>query len=728
MTNKIFTLLLFTILSLSTLQAYNNISVLNPQQQWQQEQGTIEEASFTIHPRGIYMEIGMYLTVSARSTYFEEEQGLNLEAILDFDLPEGAIVHDSWLWIGEDIIRAKILDKWTAANIYEEIVGRNQDPSILFKQGSTQYQLRIFPMEADSTRRVKITYLMPADFTAENISVNLPIALLKKSNVPLEKIQIQAYLEDDWKSPQIIQLPQTQFVSGVHPNLGEYQLTTILLKDVNTLDFALKSPMEEGLYFTQFQKDEENFYQLAFLPSEVFSVASDIPTKMAVMLDFVSSNSSTSVDRMLSEMQTLLKRHLASTDSFNIITSNPGNPLYSEIWMSADDATISEVFKNISTTTLQTYSNQPSLFFNAIKFVQTNPANASLLFVSNTDQIRDFNTVNLWLEESISQMGDKLIPVNVLDYQDRNFQYHWIGNQNYYGNTYFYNNITRRTAGTYESVNTTRNFSTSGNNLLTQISSLKGQLDIHTTLESGFCYSRYSNRKNDGLLAVNQPFTQIGKYQGEFPFIIEANGIIADKIYSGSFAIERDNINTAAIKTPVLWTGNHVNALEKEEQTNGTISEIIRYSLDNRVLSLYTAFLALEVAQGGEICESCVDGTDSEFEGGDGGSPPPLTAVSEVALDSLIELEANPNPFSEQTTITITLGNEVDNDQVHFTIVDAFGRAVRTFPNPNLNDEKTYQFEWNGTDGSGNQLAKGMYIFNVKTNIGQKNLKLLFIK
>ncbi len=258
MTNKLTTLfLILGALPFSALQAYDYITVLDHQQQWNRDQGTIESAEFTIHPRGVYMEIGMYLTVSARQSYFEEEEGLNLETILDFNLPEGAIVHDSWLWIGEDIIQAEILDRWTAGNIYEDIVGRNQDPSILYKQSATQYQLRIFPMEADSTRRVKVTYLMPADFSAENISVNLPIDLLKTSRVPLEYIQVQAFLDDEWENPQFLQTP-ADFEEVNHPTLGKSLITEVSMQNLNSLDFALNSPMKEGVYLNNFEQGNEN--------------------------------------------------------------------------------------------------------------------------------------------------------------------------------------------------------------------------------------------------------------------------------------------------------------------------------------------------------------------------------------------------------------------------------------------------------------------------------------
>jgi len=125
-------------------------------------------------------------------------------------------------------------------------------------------------------------------------------------------------------------------------------------------------------------------------------------------------------------------------------------------------------------------------------------------------------------------------------------------------------------------------------------------------------------------------------------------------------------------------------------------------SLEHRVLSVYTAFLALEVAQGGVICYDCVDETNLEqilVEGtevptpteqdeiiltnpdvntanddfdtagdgiaGGGVAGPPVdpvgapeneeqaTATNNILVDSLLSIQASPNPFSVQTTISI---------------------------------------------------------------------------
>ena len=104
------------------LFAQTNLTVSDPQRAWRIDQGVVEEATFEVHPQGIYTAIDMYLTFSAKGLGYQNSD--TLEVVLDFELPGGSIMIDSWLWIDDIIVKADILDRWTASGIYEEIVGK----------------------------------------------------------------------------------------------------------------------------------------------------------------------------------------------------------------------------------------------------------------------------------------------------------------------------------------------------------------------------------------------------------------------------------------------------------------------------------------------------------------------------------------------------------------------------------------------------------------------------
>jgi len=126
-------LLAILLLSILFSQA-QYLRILDPQN-WRNGQGTIEETKITYEPQGLYMKIDWEITFSARGlNIFSESDTVEVE--YRFNLPQGALVIDSWLWFGDTILEGLIMDRWSASQIYENIVNRRRDPSVLYKKES----------------------------------------------------------------------------------------------------------------------------------------------------------------------------------------------------------------------------------------------------------------------------------------------------------------------------------------------------------------------------------------------------------------------------------------------------------------------------------------------------------------------------------------------------------------------------------------------------------------
>ncbi|MCS7036690.1 MAG: hypothetical protein RMJ33_11470 [Saprospiraceae bacterium] len=87
-------------------QAVFSLRVSDPRVSWSTQQGTLEEATLSIRPVELYLEYGLYLTFSARGAACKPTD--SLEVTFRFELPANAIVHDSWLWISNDISRLAV--------------------------------------------------------------------------------------------------------------------------------------------------------------------------------------------------------------------------------------------------------------------------------------------------------------------------------------------------------------------------------------------------------------------------------------------------------------------------------------------------------------------------------------------------------------------------------------------------------------------------------------------
>jgi Ca-activated chloride channel family protein len=682
------------------------LKVGDPRSSWYTSQGNIEEASLTIRPKGLYMEYGLYLTFSSKGSNWTNPQD-TLEVTLNFDLPANAIIHDSWLWIGKDIIQAKLLDKWTASTIYENIVKRRRDPSILIKQSATQYELRVFPMAGNQTRKVKITYLMPISWSKSNVTASLPINILNSSYYKPSVFPVFTLINEEWKLPSIAGDPDIKFVAKNDAAFGDYQEALIpssKYMNNNNLKIAFNAPLENGIYFSQSQPDaqHEGIYQLAIFPDQFFNAATS--KKAAVLIDYDASNTTITSKELLNSIKSEMLTNLSSKDSFNLVFSNLSIQRYSNKWVPASKENIETAFNSLNNP-LSSYSNLGALLNDGIDFVKKNGNNGKIILLSDADQYGEFQVANVLVNDLVKLMNPK-IPVHIADYQTTSYPYYYNNGLTYTGNDYFYINLSRMTLGSYHTIRKNSNLSEIISGAFRYLSGSINSFDMHTSMKSGFCYSRYSLNDESNIAYVNDAILQVGKFNGEFPFLIEVSGEYNNKIFSEVIEIPKpdNNYNDTIIKT--IWAGQYIKKLESGYQSNDIINEVIYASLSERVLSQYTSFLCLEDTN--YICNNCKDESK-------------LTDVKEIA-DRQDSVQVFPNPFSDRVTISLMCSKPGDVKEL--AIVDVTGSLIYPFTPGELQQGKNV-ISWEGTSAKGDKVKPGVYILLYKTSANLQSIKII---
>jgi len=706
----LFVLFLFT----DFIFPYDWLYVQNPHN-WGGGQGTIEEATVSIRPKGVYMEYGLYLTFSARNLGFSNSD--TLEVQFYFDLPENSIVCDSWLWVGDEIIKGEIMDQWTASQIYEDVVNRRRDPSILFKRGQSNYELRIYPMPGNGQRKVKITYLCPTQWNTTAVQSPLPTNLLRTSYNQLSRFNVLTWLDNNWKHPQIIEFPEIEFSVESDTLLGNYLLAALPSETIQTsINFSVEAPFRNGVYVSKFEKEKEGAYQMALLPSKALNISASY--KVTVLIDYDVSKSTYSKTDVFNNLKALLHNNLSEKDSFNIIFSGINISRISENWIPADSITIENTFLNFKSDQIANYSNLPTLLGNGINFVKSNGNDGSIILISNSDEAGDYNVANDLIEDLMDLMTTKL-PIHVVDYENQNYSYYWFGGRTYYGNEYFYSNISRlTTANYYRLLYSEGTLSGIMSSAFQSLSGFISSFDLHTKLENGFCYGRYSLDANSTSVYLNKPILQVGKYFGSLPFVIEVSGVYNATPFSQTFTLPENEMFDSDSLNETAWTGNYIQYLEDQTQSNDVVDEIINYSVSERVLSIYSAFICLEPGMGGEVCYDCYD--ESEL--------PNNVEDSLVTEKDTLSLSAYPNPFNGQVSIRLSLPSSLPNENVTFKIYNILGEIVKTYSADQIKASKKYQFTWNGTNDYGASVSSGVYFFVVSTPEKNYSVKLLLMK
>ena len=81
-----------------------------------------------------------------------------LEGVFHFPLPQDASISGFGMWIGNELVEADVVEKQRAREIYETILRERRDPGLLEWAGGNIFKARVFPIEAHSEKRIKITY------------------------------------------------------------------------------------------------------------------------------------------------------------------------------------------------------------------------------------------------------------------------------------------------------------------------------------------------------------------------------------------------------------------------------------------------------------------------------------------------------------------------------------------------------------------------------------------
>jgi hypothetical protein len=680
------------LVGLIPLKAQNSLYITDPNISWSRHNGVISESSLSVHPKGLYLEYGLYLTFSASQTYFSDN--VNLETVLDFTLPKGAIVIDSWLWVGTDIVQGKLIDRWSASEIYEGIVNRQRDPSVLYKNSDTQYQLRVYPMKKTETRKVKITYLMPVEWQNGKVEATIPSNIIFTSfNRP--NFYLLLWEEKGFGNP-VFSDPEVVFETKTDAEFGHYKKATVFphnLQPIQTIQ--MEAPVENGIYLSVFEDENTSYYQMALSPGSFITQIGQ--QRILILIDEESGNSSVTRSSLLSNLKQQLLANYGENDSFNLIYSKLQVVQTSDTWKPITMANLNQALDPLLTESL--YSNLPGMFATAFDFLEETGGQGSILLLTNSDNFGNYEQANTLIKD-LKKLMNPLPPVYIADYQDLKYEYYYIGSRYYYGQEYLYVNLSKASAGYYKGLRTEQSFSSVLSDVVGSLEGMVTAFDVYTAPTDGFCYGRFGTENLQGF-PINQSVTQIGKYFGQTPFMIYLTGMYKSVPFSQLIEVTGENVAVADTMLSKMWHGKYISNLETAEVNNMVVQEVLYESLTNRVLSKYSAFLCLEPSDTISACLTCKD--ESRLVG----------INDRITIDSTGFVKLYPNPFKDKLTMEITVASDMKADKVMVSIFNVNGQLVYQNSLDALPGQVLVT-EWPGISTIGNPVPAGQYFVMIK--------------
>ena len=143
----------------------------------------------------VTVDVKDLVAVTTVDQEFFNPNNAQLEGTYLFPLPAGSSIDRFSMDINGRMMEAELLPADKARAIYEDIVRRAKDPALLEYAGRDAFKVRIFPIEARSRKRVRITYTQLLKSDGGLVEYVYPLNTEKFSAAPLDTVSVVVTLD-----------------------------------------------------------------------------------------------------------------------------------------------------------------------------------------------------------------------------------------------------------------------------------------------------------------------------------------------------------------------------------------------------------------------------------------------------------------------------------------------------------------------------------------------------
>ena len=141
------------------------------------------------------VDITNQVAVTSVDQVFVNHHHRDIEGTYIFPISPQAAISDFSMFVGNEEINGKILDKNEARRIYEEIVRRRRDPALLEYFGDGMFQASVYPIPARGEARIKLHYSEVLERDAGVCGYRYTLGTERFSRDPLQTVELRVGIE-----------------------------------------------------------------------------------------------------------------------------------------------------------------------------------------------------------------------------------------------------------------------------------------------------------------------------------------------------------------------------------------------------------------------------------------------------------------------------------------------------------------------------------------------------
>ncbi|MEL1252953.1 VIT domain-containing protein [Flavobacterium sp. DGU38] len=210
--------------------------------------------------------LGNLATTTAIYTFYNPGNRI-LEGKLTIPLPEGVSISGYALDINGKLRDAVPVPKERAKEVFESIEKRNIDPGIIEKVAGNNFRTRIYPIPAQGSRTIKITYHQELKNSASDYHYFLSFA----NAVSIPKFSLKVLVNESLTTPKITEKPDGSFAFQKQGNQWVAEISKENFTPNESLKVAIPKANQSSSVLLQKASDDK-FYFAA-------SISMDFPVK-----------------------------------------------------------------------------------------------------------------------------------------------------------------------------------------------------------------------------------------------------------------------------------------------------------------------------------------------------------------------------------------------------------------------------------------------------------------
>jgi Ca-activated chloride channel family protein len=296
---------------------------------------TVTPGHFPFAPLAVgYHRVSVSIDGRVAVTTVDEEfvnpGNARLEGTYIFPLPNDAVIDRFSMDVNGKDTAAELLPADKARAIYEEIVRKMRDPALLEYAGRGAFKVRIYPIEPNSRKRVRITYtqLLPAD--SGLVEYVYPLSTEKFSSAPIGDVSVKVTLNGSTALKSVYCPSHDAEIvrdGGYRATVGWEASNVRPDTDFKVVFSRSTGPMGIDLVASR-KAGEDGYFMLLLSPGAITSGTAIAPKDVVFVLDTSGSMAGEKLTQAKSALRQCLA-DLSPQDRFNIIRfSTEAEPLF----------------------------------------------------------------------------------------------------------------------------------------------------------------------------------------------------------------------------------------------------------------------------------------------------------------------------------------------------------------------------------------------------------------